>query len=53
MTPDHKSWLVILSFAAAFLFFILAALTVDLGSVLLVPAGLTALAAGFLIGALP
>ncbi len=50
---SQRQALIILSFCAAVLFFLLAALTVTLGDVPLVPAGLTALAAGFLIGALP
>lgn len=48
-----KQGLVVLAFCAAVLFFLLAALTVTLGTVELIPAGLTSLAAGFLIGALP
>lgn len=48
-----KPALVILSFVAAVLFFLLAALGSSLGTIDLVPAGLTSLAAGFLIEALP
>lgn len=43
----NRSFFALLSFLAAFLFFILAAFDVTLGDVPLTAAGLTALAAGF------
>jgi hypothetical protein len=49
----NKSFFALLAFLAAFLFFILAAFAVTLGDVPLVPAGLTALAAGFVIDHAP
>lgn len=48
-----KAGLALLAFIAALFFFLLAALTVQLGDVQLVPAGLTSLAAGFVITSLP
>jgi len=49
----NKNFFALLAFLAAFLFFILAAFTVDLGDIQLIPAGLTALAAGFVITTAP
>lgn len=48
-----KATLVLIAFAAAVLFLALAVFTVNLGDVLLVPAGLLSAAAGFLIERLP
>lgn len=53
MNAQHKLWLVLLAFAAAVFFFLMAALSVSISDVDLVPAGLTALAAGFLIKTMP
>ncbi len=49
----NKNFFALLAFLAAFLFFILAAFTVSLGDIQLIPAGLTALAAGFVITTAP
>ena len=46
--PVNRSFFALLSFLAAFLFFILAAFGVALADVRLIPAGLTALAAGLI-----
>jgi hypothetical protein len=48
-----KATVVLAAFAAAVFFFALAVFTVNLGDVLLVPAGLLSLAAGLLIERLP
>ena len=45
----NKGFFALLAFLAAFLFFILAAFSVALGDIQLIPAGLTALAAGLVI----
>lgn len=49
----NRGTLVLLAFVAAVFFFVLAAFTVTLDDVPLVPAGLTALASGFLLERLP